>query len=164
MRDRATVLWHGLVAGLVGYAAVALAFVVADLARGRGLFHTAALLGAALFEGLEDPARLVVRVELVVAYNGVHLLVFLALGLLAAWFASLSARTPHLWYLSLSLFLFVLFHLFGVLLTFTDSVRAAISSWAVLGATLVAVVAMIAYLLRVYPALRRELAGREYPE
>jgi hypothetical protein len=158
------VILHGTVAGLVGYAAVVVFFLVADPISGRPLFHTPALLGGALFFGLLEPASLEIAPGPVLAYNGIHLLVFLLLGLLAAWFARLSERLPAGWVLALNLTVFVLFHVFGALLAFTEPIRAAIPLGDAVGATVLAVGAMTAYILWAHPRLRRELVADEPPD
>lgn len=103
-RDAPPVPWQGFVAGLVGYAVVALIFAVANVTAGRSPFHTAALLGqallgptAALDAGAVDPSA-------VLAYNGVHLVGFLVLGVAAAVLVELLDRFPSLWLLTLFVF------------------------------------------------------------
>ncbi len=54
------VIRGGLFAGLLGYAIVVVYFAAANLVAGRSLFHTAALLGSAMFFGLKDPATLTI--------------------------------------------------------------------------------------------------------
>ena len=71
-----------MLVGLAGAVAVALWFFVYDLAEGTP-FRTPALLGAALFEGLRDPAALT-TLALVLEYTAVHGLAFLAFGLVSA--------------------------------------------------------------------------------
>ena len=161
-KQREQVLSQGLVAGLIGYATVALFFVVVDVLFGRAAFYTPALIGGALFYGLRDPSELVVWAGPVFSYNGVHLLLFLALGALAAWLARFSERAHQLWYVGLSLFLFVLLHLQGAVLMLTERVRESLSTWQVLVAGLAAGVTMCGYLLWTHPKLRREF--REYRE
>ena len=57
--DRARILSSGILVGFAGATAVALWFLLYDLAAGIP-FRTPALLGAALFEGLRDPAALTI--------------------------------------------------------------------------------------------------------
>jgi len=154
--ERTQVFSQGMVAGLVGYAVVALTFAIANVLMGRSPFHTAALLGGAAFYGLTDPARLVIGPGPVFAYNGFHLVVFLALGVATSWLAYFSERGPHFWYIGAVLMLFVAFHLFGAFLFLTEGVRAAISPWMLILAGFLAMAAMSAYLVWVHPALRRE--------
>ncbi len=158
--DRNQVFAQGLVAGLIGYLTVALVFAIANLFLGRSPFYTAALLGGALFYHARDLGDVAVVPATVLAYNGVHLLVFLALGMLAAWLAWLAERGPEFWYLSAVLFIFVMFHLLGAFLFFTDRLRAALSVWLVVDASLAAGAAMGIYLLGAHPRLRAALGER----
>lgn len=153
---------QGLVAGFIGYAAVALFFAVFNLIAGRSPFFTAAFLGGALFYGVSDPAQVVIGPGPVFAYNGVHLLMFLALGMVASWLALLSERGPQFWYIGAILFLFVVFHLFGFVLLVTGGVQSVLPTWTVFASTVLAGTAMFAYLLWVHPRFRSEL--REFRE
>jgi hypothetical protein len=153
--------WQGIYTGLIGYLTIVILFAIADPLRGRPLFYTPALLGSTLFYGLHDPADLVVRAGPVIAYNGAHLVVFLILGMIAAWLAYFSERGPQLWYLGFVFLIFVLFHVVVVMYIVTESVRATMPMWMVGGATLVAAIAMVTYLLLVHPGLRRVLVADE---
>ena len=57
MSEERPVLRDGVIAGLIGAAAVALWFLVFDIARGRPLL-TPALLGGAVFQGITDPGAI----------------------------------------------------------------------------------------------------------
>jgi hypothetical protein len=148
---------QGLAAGFIGYVAVALFFAIFNLIGGRSPFFTAAFLGDALFYGVRDPAAVVVWPGPVFAYNGVHLLMFLALGLVASWLAFLSERGPQFWYIGAILFLFVVFHLYGFVLLVTGGIQAVLPTWTVFASTVLAGTAMFAYLLWVHPRFRSEL-------
>ena len=154
--ERVQIYWQGLLAGLVGYATVAIVVAAANVFLGRSPFHTAALLGQALFYGLTDPSQLTIWPGPVLAYNGSHLLIFLGLGVMAAWLAWLSERGPHFWYIGVVMMFFVVFHLFGVFLLVNDRIRSALSPWALLGAGFAAMATMSAYLVWAHPKLRSE--------
>jgi hypothetical protein len=83
-------LRQGLVAGLIGYVAVGIVFGIVDMIQRHSPFHTAAVLGATLFYGFQDPAQITVAAPYVFAYNGLHLLVFLLFGMIGAWLADLA--------------------------------------------------------------------------
>ncbi len=100
----------------------------------------------------------------VLAYTGVHLLVFLVLGSIAAGFASIASRHRHVSFLLVNLFILVLTHASGVVLTLTGSLQGVVSAWLVAAATTAAATAMAAYLLWANPPLWRELREREYRE
>jgi hypothetical protein len=160
----ADVILHGMAAGLIGYATVVVFFLIADPVGGRSLFHTPALLGGALFYGLHDPARLEIGPGPILAYNGIHFLMFLLLGFVAVWFTRLSERLPMGWVLALNLTVFGLFHVFGAFVFFTEPIRAAIPLATAVGATGLAVGAMTAYILWAHPRLREELLAAEPPD
>lgn len=155
--ERTEILWEGLVAGLIGYATVAILVGVIDVAVGRSFFFTAAMLGETAFYGLTDPANVVVWPGAVFAYNGVHLLGFLLIGMSAAWLAYLAEKGEELWYLGLVLFLLVVAHACGAVLVMTEGLRAAMPVWMVVVPTLAGLVAMSLYMLGVRPGLRSEL-------
>jgi hypothetical protein len=83
------------------------------------------------------------------------------LGFVAAWLARLSERLPVGWVLALNLTVYLLFHVVGAFVFFTESIRAAIPLGSVLGATVLAVGAMTTFILWAHPGLRRELAADE---
>ncbi len=148
---------QGLIAGFIGYAAVALFFAIINVIAGRSPFFTAAFFGGALFYGVRDPAQVTVWPGAVLAYNGVHLLMFLALGMIASWLAYLSERGPQFWYIGAILFLFVVFHMYGFVLLLTGGIQTVIPTWTVFVATVLAGTAMFGYLLWVHPRFRSEL-------
>src|SRR6266496_1869697 len=118
--DRSKVLYEGVMVGLAGAAAVAIWFFLYDLAAGAP-FRTPALLGAALFEGLRDPAALTITPALVLQYTVVHGLAFLAFGWAAAGLFALADRDRH-----------VLFGVFMLFCCFEVAALAAVevmASW-----------------------------------
>ena len=77
---------EGLVVGLIAYGSVAVFYAAFDLLAARGTLYTVDLLGKAVFKGLRDPAvlQLPIRPDLasIAWYNGLHLLISLAIGLI----------------------------------------------------------------------------------
>jgi hypothetical protein len=160
MRTR-DVLEGGLYAGLIGYGTVIVVMAVVNVVLGRSPFYTAALFGSALFYHLKDPALLVVAPAPVLAYNGAHMVAFLALGLGASWLVSLAERHPTAQYFFLFALIFVAFHVFGALGLFTEPLLGAAGWWQIGIGTVAAALTMGWYLWRAHPLLRREL--RELP-
>jgi hypothetical protein len=160
--ERQEALWNSIYTGLVGYLAVVVFFAIIDPLLGRGLFYTPALLGSALFYGLRDPAALRIRPGPIIAYNGFHLLVFLALGLIVGELAYMAVRLrQQMWYLVSLLVIFVLGHLYVALWVLTEPIRSALPIWMITVAGLVAVAAMLGFLLVIYPSLRGQLVERD---
>jgi hypothetical protein len=155
--QRSEIFLQGLVAGLLGYAAVVVFFAIANAVAGKPVFYTAALLGSALFYGARDLSQVSVAAGPVLSYNGVHLLVFLALGVAAAWLAELAEHGPHFWYIGAVVLLAFALHVLGLVLALSENLRAALPAWSVLVSGALGSVAMAAYLLVVRPGLRRAL-------
>jgi hypothetical protein len=149
---------------VIGFATIVLVFLGADAVAGHPLLYTPALLGGALFYRVTSPAEVAVSPGPVLAYSAAHLVVFLVIGMLAAGLASLASRRRHVWYLGVNLFLLVIAHASGAVLTLTESLQGVVSAWLVAAATAAAAAAMTAYLLRANPRLIEEARDREYRE
>jgi hypothetical protein len=108
------------------------------------------------------PSDVIIAPAPILAYTGAHLLVFLILGAIAAAFASMASHYRHLWFLMVNLFILILAHASGVVLTLIESLQGVVSGWLVAIATTAAAAAMAAYLIWVNPPLRRELGEPEY--
>jgi len=96
---------EGLVAGLIGYVTVVALFGVVNLMSGEALFHTAALLGSALFFGVRNATDVVAGPGPIIAYNGVHILASLVIGLGAAWLIFQTEKNRPLWFMVFFIFL-----------------------------------------------------------
>lgn len=155
--ERARMLAQGLIAGAIGYAGVVVFYAIFNLATGRPIYFTAAVLGQALLGQLASPPEVTAAPAPIFVYNGLHLVVFLILGFLASWFISVTERHPRLWYLILSLAVFVFIHIFGAVAAFAAPAREAIPLWTVLLASLVAAALMGFYLGKMHPRLRRDI-------
>ena len=154
---RSEIFQQGLVAGMLGYAAVVVFFALVNALGGHSIFYTAALLGSALFYGARDLSQVAVAPGPVLSYNGVHLLAFVALGVIAAWLTELSERGPQFWYVAALVLIGFAFHGFALLLGLTESLRAALPAWTVLVSGVLGSGAMAAYLLRAHPRVRHAL-------
>jgi hypothetical protein len=160
-QQRARVLTDGLWIGLAGYVTVALSVGVIDVARGRSFFHTAAVLGSALF-GRATGGAVTVTPEVVFPYNGIHLLTFLALGFLVAVLIREVEVHPVVGYLAFFLLLMLVFFslpLIGALgaLGGRDVPWAAVPWGSILVANALGAIAMAAYVRRRHPDLWRAM-------
>lgn len=156
-KDTASFLMEGLVAGLVGYVAVVLFFVVVNLVAGRSIFYTAALLGSGLLAGMPPEGAPVVTVGPVVAYNMVHLLVFLALGIFGAFVVVKTERFPALWVLALLGAIVVGASALMALFFWAAPLLGGGAWWQLVVASVLAAGLMAWYLLARHPRLRHEL-------
>ncbi len=150
-------MWiDGLVAGLIGYVVVAAFFALWNAIQGGSPFYTAALLGEALFAGLRDPSVVTVDPGLVIAFNGIHLVAFLGFGFFAAWLVHETELHPEFWYLAFFLFLAATVLSYAAVLALTVLVGNLLSPWLVVVSSLIAALAIAAYLVGAH----RGLLGR----
>jgi hypothetical protein len=75
-----------------------LVFLVRDLLAGRFL-ATPSQLGTLVFKGQVPADPRAVELPMVIAYNGLHVLLFVLVGWLASFAVTLVERHPQLWYL-----------------------------------------------------------------
>jgi hypothetical protein len=145
-------LSEGLVAGLLGYAVIALFFGTLHLLTGQSLFHTAAALG----EGLVSHDASIVggaAAGSVIAFNGVHMLSFVLFGVIASWLVSHAERNPGFFIVMLFLGLAGFFYSLSGFLGFSID-RPLAPSWIMVAvANLFAGLLMAGYLFRAHPGL-----------
>lgn len=104
---------EGLITGFVGYGTVVLFFALLNVFSGEGIFHTPEVLGSALFFSGQvgsppsGPAP-------IIAYNGIHVLISLIIGLGAAWLVFQTERHRPLWFVVF--FIFLAGFVFGVVI------------------------------------------------
>ncbi|MEX2528747.1 MAG: hypothetical protein WEA09_14045 [Gemmatimonadota bacterium] len=149
---------EGIVAGLIGAAAVALWFFVFDAVRGT-LFFTPGALGSALFLGASNLAAVDVNIWTVTGYTILHFSAFAVVGLIASAIAWQSEKTPPL--LLGAVLLFVTFEalFLGLLAIVAEYLLGALAWWTIALGNLFAVVAMGYFLWRRHPRLRDALAA-----
>jgi len=95
---------EGLITGFVWYGTVVLLFALLNLSSGEGIFHTPSVLGSALFFSGEGGTT-VTGAAPGIAYNGVHILISLVIGLGAAWLVFQTERHHPLWFVVFFIFL-----------------------------------------------------------
>jgi len=144
---RGRILHEGILVGLAGAAAVAVWFLLYDLATATP-FRTPALLGAALFEGLRDPASLRITPGIVLKYTAVHGLAFLVFGVAAAGLFALADRDRSLLFDLFMLFCCFEVAVFLAMMTLGSWLLDTLQPWAILGGNLVAALVMLGILFR----------------
>lgn len=144
------ILEDGVLTGIAGAAVVALWFLILDAARGQ-MFFTPSLIGSVLF--LDQPAEAVTDVNglIVLAYTGLHGMLFLLAGTLIAWMFSQFDRNPQLGIVLLLLFLLFESVVFSLEAAVVPQLIGAMGTLAVASANLFAAVAMFLFLLRRHP-------------
>lgn len=162
MRARtAQTIATGLVAGIIGFVVISAAFLLLDVITGRGAGFTPALLAGALFQGSEAACQASVSAMAIAGYSALHFSVFLTVGLISAWLFSLTSGRPWLWSLVLFIFVFITFHLYGMVLVLLAPVRTCFSLYYVMAVTSLAAMAMLWYLLRERHGLARDVTEWE---
>ncbi len=153
--SRERIVFEGLVAGVLAYVAVALVFAGADLLLGRALFATPAAIGGVLFYGghaVAGPGA--VSAGPVAAANGVHILLSVVLGLVAALLVEETERHPQFFYATFAMVVFFLFASTAVLLGIPSAITRA-APWAViLVANVIGLGVAGIYLWHAHPRLR----------
>lgn len=131
---------------MIGAAAVALWFLVLDIARGQP-FLTPSLLGSVLFLGRTVEEAHVRSVVMIFAYTGLHGVLFLGAGVALAGLFAQVERNPQLGLVLFLLFLLFESVLFGLEVTIVPSLVGALGAVSVAIANLLAAVAMFWFLL-----------------
>jgi hypothetical protein len=141
---------QGLIAGLMGAAAVAVWFLVLDLGAGR-IGATPELLGHAFFSAFGPVTAS--AWQLVAMYTVVHCAAFAGIGIIASWLVVVSHREPTV--LAGLAVLFVVFETLctGIIATMAEGTLGALAWWQIGGANLMAAAAMGTYLFRRNPGL-----------
>jgi hypothetical protein len=146
---------EGLVSGLLGAAAVAVWFLLYDLAAGVPL-RTPALLDAVLFHGLRDPSALVITMPRVVEYTALHGLAFVVFGWIAAGLLALADREPRLLFAFIMLFCCFEVFTFVMIEALAQWLLDSIAWWTILAGNFLAAGVMLGFFLRGHRVAWRE--------
>ena len=155
---RRSVLREGVIAGVIGAVVVALWFFAFDLARGTPLL-TPTLLGAAVFYGVNTPIGLDPLLLPILGYTLIHVMAFIAFGVVAASLIEVSEREPPVFVAFVILFAAFEVFFVGLVSVFSQSLLGALVWWSVLVANLLASVGMLSYFFRLHRSLSRSLIG-----
>lgn len=155
------VVREGLIAGLIGAGVVAAWFLLIDVVAGR-LFFTPAALGSVLLHGATSPDAVQLEAATILAYTVLHLVAFIATGLVAAGIVSY-AEDRHPYVLLGAALLFVTFETFfiGLLTVIAQWLLEVIPWWSIAVANLLAAAAMGGYLWHRHPNLAAALGDPE---
>jgi hypothetical protein len=142
-------LYQGLVAGLIGYVSVAGFFVLLNLLAGRPALYTAGVLGAPLVGATPGT----ISVSAAIAFNGVHMIASMVMGVIAAFLVYETELHPRAWFAFF--FIAVAGFLFTSVVGGVLAVEMAEAApwWAVVVANLLAAGISIFYLLSRRPWL-----------
>ena len=149
---------EGLVAGLIGAAAIALWFLIGDTIA-REALYTPSMVGSALFWGLRDPAQVQISFQAVAGYTMVHVLAFVVVGMIAAAFACQAERFPSTLFVAAVFFAAFEFGFYVVIAVLAQPLLGALAWWNVAIGNAIAAVGMGYYLWHKHPALQQQLAA-----
>jgi hypothetical protein len=149
----------GVLAGVAGACVVAVWFLLVDSVRATPFF-TPNLLAHVVFTDTSVEAVAGISLTMVFAYTGLHLVLFLVAGLLAAAMFSVFEDNPQFGMVLLLLTLLFLSVLTGLEIAMMPALVGVLGTWAVTIANLLAAVAVFAFLCRRRPhAIPRLRAG-----
>lgn len=156
MTVRAMVYLDGLIAGIIGAAIIAVWFLFLDAVT-RLPLYTPTVLGEGLFlggQGLASNEGVHVSLKLTLMYTGVHGLVFIVLGVIAAYFLLLTKEKLSLGFSILLLFLILELGFVGTAFFLAEPILHELSWSLVLLGNLLAATGMASYLHLRNPKLR----------
>ena len=138
------VVGEGSLAGIIGAVVVAVWFLAYDAAAGE-IFRTPAILGAAIFQGIFNPAEVRITLPLVLGYTALHFFAFVMFGIATA-VLLLAADYEPVFALA-AIFLLAIFEIFfvGVLAIFNQAAISALGFWKILAGNVLAMIAMLGY-------------------
>lgn len=146
---------EGVIAGVIGAAAVAAWFFVTDLVQGRPL-STPSVLGQVILFRTTQPIVTPMQVGPTVAYTLLHVGVFILFGIAVTQLVHFAMWSPLARFgLLIVGVCFELFFFFVTLALF-EGTRYLFPWWSVLGANTVALIGMGWYLMRKHPTLKRQ--------
>lgn len=147
---------EGLVTGLIGASVVALFYLGVDLMRGLPLL-TPSVLGETFVLRRPDAVTTEVNLAAAALYTVVHLISFLAFGLLVSAVARRGETSSVARYAALPLFLAFEVLFLGVLAIGSAATRGVLPVGSILTANALAAVAMAWHAWRAHPRLREAL-------
>ena len=151
----------GVLAGGIGAGIVALWFLVLDFGRGQP-FYTPSLLGNVLLLGRSVEEATSINWTMVVAYTGLHGVLFLITGTVVSWMFHQFEHNPQFGFMLLLLFFVFESVLFGFEVTLVPNLVGTLGAFAVGVANLLSATGMFWFLLHRHPDAFRRLREAWY--
>lgn len=141
-------LLDGLFTGMIGALAVAIWFLILDVAAGRPLY-TPALLGTVLLGGGNGPVS--VAALPVAAYTAFHFVSFVGVGIVFSYLMNLFEKFPIMFFVLLVAFLSLSVGFFVLDIALGAQLTGKLSAWSVVVANLLAAAGMVFYQWKRHP-------------
>jgi len=155
--SRGDMLLDGLFTGMIGALAVAVWFLILDVAAGRPLY-TPALLGAWLLHGARAGAAAVAIAPLeIAAYTAFHFVAFIAVGIAFSWLMTLFERFPIMFFVLLVLFVSLMVGFFGLDVALGAQLMGKLQAWTIVVANLLASAGMALYQWKQHPRVLKRV-------
>ena len=141
------VLYHGLLTGLVGAAAVAYWLFLVDLVAGHP-FYAPATLGSAILLGASSPNEVQFNLGVIAGYSILHVSAFVLVGIAFSWLAKDRAHPTRFWLRTAVTFVLIEALFLGTLVIVSGWVIQDLGWFTILAANALAVVCMGLWLWR----------------
>jgi len=150
------ILLDGLFTGMIGAIAVALWFLILDVAGGHPL-RTPALLGSVLLGHGTPTAEVVMDPIAIAAYTAFHFVAFVVVGVVFAYLMTLFERFPIVFFVLLVLFACLQVGVFALDAVLGSRVIGRLQPWSVVVANLLAAAGMAYYQWKRHPSVLRKI-------
>lgn len=156
VRHHHSVFKEGILAGSLGALAVAVWFLVVDIANGHPLF-TPSVLGQIIVQGQATPDVSQIKPDAVFLYTLFHLAAFIVFGWAVTKVVHLAVNLPIVRFGLVIVFVAFEVFFWGFTYIFLEGTHGLFPRGSILIANTIAAVVMATYLWRRHPALKRAL-------
>lgn len=154
---------QGLTVGFIAYLSVAAFYAAFDVLAARGTLYTVDLLGKAVFRGLRDPSVLQHPIDIdggaVMAYNLLHFVVSILIGLTVCGLVELAERRPRAAPFATVLLVSGFAITVAAVGLLSGPIRPLLPWWSVVVANVIPMIFAGWYLVRQRPQIVRRLTG-----
>jgi hypothetical protein len=153
------IVHEGVVAGTLGGGIVALWYLLCDSLGGRP-FHTPALLGAIIFNGLRGHDVGTITLVPVLSFTGIHFAAFIAFGIASALVIAAAEREPLLVLGALMVYGCYEVCFLAFVSALDASALGAIGWWKIAAANVISLITVFGYFQYRHPQILRRFSER----
>ena len=155
--NTARILKEGVIGGLAAYVSAVLVLALLHVIQGESIFHSAAAMGSVLFYGEQASEQFAVAAAPVLAYNGVHLVGSLVVGLVAAFFVFETESHHAFWYFTFTAVIAAVVYSITIFGVFGVEIGGVLEWSTVLVGTAAWTLALVAYFWWAHRGLMKEI-------